>query len=619
MRSSAFSGTPGYVKDSQHSETAPLRRLLPYLWTRSSVEMRGRILVALAMLLGAKIANIYIPIVYKYSVDALTPGGEPLLVAPVALIVAYGLVRVLQLAFTELRDIVFVRVAQHAIHDVGLQTFRHLHRLAMRFHLDRQTGGLSRAIERGTTGIDDLLYYVLFQIFPTILELLMVCAVVWGLYDFTYALVILVTIVTYVAFTLAVTQWRIQYRRHMVDAETEANSKAVDSLLNYETVKYFGNEEHEARRFDVALTRYEKAAVISATTLAFLNFGQGLIISVGLIGVMWMAAAGVVQGTMTVGDFVLVNLYLIQLYQPLNFLGMVYRNMRQSLIDMAAMFALLDVHAEIEDRPGAPALRADAGEVVFDAVRFGYDQRRPILHDLSFKVPAGKTVAIVGSSGAGKSTISRLLFRFYDVDEGSIRIDGQDIREVTQASLRAAIGIVPQDTVLFNDTIYYNIAYGRPAASQAEVEEAAKLARIHDFVLNLPDGYETRVGERGLKLSGGERQRVSIARTILKGPRVLLFDEATSHLDTRTEKEIQESLRAISANRTTLIIAHRLSTVVEADEILVVQEGKVVERGNHDDLLARRGLYSAMWLRQLEAPAPVIPLFPAAAQGSSTA
>ncbi len=619
MRSSAFSGTPGYVKGSQHSETAPLRRLLPYLWARSSLEMRGRILVALAMLLGAKIANIYIPIVYKYSVDALTPGGEPLLVAPGALIVAYGLVRVLQLAFTELRDIVFVRVAQHAIHDVGLQTFRHLHRLAMRFHLDRQTGGLSRAIERGTTGIDDLLYYVLFQIFPTILELLMVCAVVWGLYDFTYALVILVTIIAYVAFTLAVTQWRIQYRRHMVDAETEANSKAVDSLLNYETVKYFGNEEHEARRFDVALTRYEKAAVISATTLAFLNFGQGLIISVGLIAVMWMAAAGVVQGTMTVGDFVLVNLYLIQLYQPLNFLGMVYRNMRQSLIDMAAMFALLDVHAEIEDRPGAPALRADAGEVVFDAVRFGYDQRRPILHDLSFKVPAGKTVAIVGSSGAGKSTISRLLFRFYDVDEGSIRIDGQDIREVTQASLRAAIGIVPQDTVLFNDTIYYNIAYGRPAASQAEVEEAAKLARIHDFVLNLPDGYETRVGERGLKLSGGERQRVSIARTILKGPRVLLFDEATSHLDTRTEKEIQESLRAISANRTTLIIAHRLSTVVEADEILVVQEGKVVERGHHDDLLARRGLYSAMWLRQLEAPAPVIPLFPAAAQGSSTA
>ncbi|MSO88946.1 MAG: ABC transporter ATP-binding protein/permease [Rhodospirillaceae bacterium] len=619
MRSSAFSGTPGYVKGSQHSETAPLRRLMPYLWTRSSLEMRGRILVALAMLLGAKIANIYIPIVYKYSVDALTPGAEPLVVAPVAVIVAYGLVRVLQLTFTELRDIVFVRVAQHAIHDVGLQTFRHLHRLAMRFHLDRQTGGLSRAIERGTTGIDDLLYYVLFQIFPTILELLMVCAVVWGLYDFTYALVILGTIVTYVAFTLAVTQWRIQYRRHMVDAETEANSKAVDSLLNYETVKYFGNEEHEARRFDVALARYEKAAVISATTLAFLNFGQGFIISVGLIAVMWMAAAGVVQGSMTVGDFVLVNLYLIQLYQPLNFLGMVYRNMRQSLIDMAAMFALLDVHAEIEDRPGAPALRADAGEVVFDAVRFGYDPRRPILHDLSFKVPAGKTVAIVGSSGAGKSTISRLLFRFYDVDEGSIRIDGQDIREVTQASLRAAIGIVPQDTVLFNDTIYYNIAYGRPAASQAEVEEAAKLARIHDFVLNLPDGYETRVGERGLKLSGGERQRVSIARTILKGPRVLLFDEATSHLDTRTEKEIQESLRAISANRTTLIIAHRLSTVVEADEILVVQEGKVVERGNHDDLLARRGLYSAMWLRQLEAPAPVIPLFPAAAQGSSTA
>ncbi len=523
----------------------------------------------------------------------------------------------LAVAFGELRDYVFAKVAQRAIRAVALQMFRHLHRLALRFHLDRQTGGLSRAIERGTKGIEFLLSFMLFNVLPTLLEILMVCAVLWWLYDIWFSLVSLVTIGTYIAFTLLFTEWRIKFRRRMNDADSAANTKAIDSLLNYETVKYFGNEEHEARRLDGALRDYEAAAVKSKTSLSMLNICQGGIIALGLTGVMVMAADGVVAGTMTLGDFVLVNTYLVQLYLPLNFLGFVYREIKQSLVDMEAMFNLLDVHTEIRDRPGAPPLKVAHGEVVFDRVGFAYDRRRPVLQDVSFGVPAGGTVAIVGPSGAGKSTISRILFRFYDVDRGAVRIDGQDIRQVTQASLRAAIGIVPQDTVLFNDTVYYNIAYGRPNAMPSEIEGAARLARVHDFVQGLPDGYNTMVGERGLKLSGGEKQRVAIARTMLKGPRILLFDEATSALDTHTEKEIQSSLREVSVGRTTLIIAHRLSTVVDADEILVLEDGRIVERGRHPDLLARGGRYAQMWAKQQQAaaetPAPAPPGTPAPA------
>jgi ATP-binding cassette subfamily B protein len=486
------------------------------------------------------------------------------------------------------------------MHQVALETFQHLHRLSLRFHLDRQTGGLNRAIERGTSGIENMLHFLLFQIVPTILEILMVCAILWWLYDWRFAAVTLVTIGLYVAYTFAITAWRLRYRRKMLEAEGEASTKAVDSLLNYETVKYFGNEAHEARRFDKSLDTYERAAILSKTSLSLLNVGQGFTIALGLTGVMLLAASEVAAGRMTVGGFVLVNAYLIQLYLPLNFLGMVYREVRQALIDMSSMFRLLHAQAEIVDKPNAPALLVEGAHLRFENVDFGYDPRRPILRGVDFEVEPGKTVAIVGASGAGKSTISRLLFRFYDVDGGRILIDGQDIREVSQASLRAAIGIVPQDTVLFNDTIGYNVAYGRPEATREEAIEAAKLARIHDFVASLPDGYESRVGERGLKLSGGERQRVSIARTILKRPKLLLFDEATSALDTRTEKEIQESLRQISAGTTTLTIAHRLSTVVDADQILVLDKGVVAERGRHAELLARDGLYAQMWRRQSE-------------------
>jgi ATP-binding cassette subfamily B protein len=577
-----------------------IRRLLPYLWPAGSASMQLRVVVAVILVIAAKLTTVYVPILYKQAVDALSVPHGALVVVPVGLVLAYGGARMLQSAFGELREMVFTRVAQHAMHAVALETFKHLHRLSLRFHLDRQTGGLSRAIERGTAGIDNLLHYMMFQIIPTLFEMALVCGILWKLYDGSFAAVTLGTIVAYVAWTLGITGWRLKFRTQMLEAEGEANTKAIDSLLNYETVKYFGNEAHEARRFDLSLARYEKAAVISGNTLSMLNWGQGTIIAAGLAAVMVMAAYGVAGGRMTVGDFVLVNAYLIQLYMPLNFLGMVYRNLRQSLLDMRAMFRLLEVNAEVEDAPDARPLAVAGGRLEFDNVNFGYDVRRPILRAISFAVPAGHTVAIVGPSGAGKSTIARLLFRFYDVNSGAIRIDGQDIQKVTQASLRAAIGIVPQDTVLFNDTIYYNIAYGRPEASPAEVEGAARLARIHDFIMRLPDGYQTRVGERGLKLSGGERQRVAIARTILKRPRLLLFDEATSALDTQTEKEIQDSLRQISHDVTTLIIAHRLSTVVDADEILVLDHGRIVERGHHLDLLGQAGVYAAMWQRQLE-------------------
>jgi ATP-binding cassette, subfamily B, heavy metal transporter len=582
-------------------EGGTIRMLLPYLWPPGATDIRVRVVLALVCLVIAKIANVYIPIFYKHAVDALGGGAGLAVALPVGAILAYGLARVLSLGFAELRDAIFAKVAQRSIRSVALSVFRHLHALSLRFHLERQTGGLSRSIERGTRAIQTLLSFMLFNILPTLLEIALVTVILWGLFDGWFALVTFVTVVTYIAYTLAVTEWRLKFRREMNETDNKANTKAIDSLLNYETVKYFGNEEHEARRYDSALQSYERAAVLSHTSLSLLNIGQAAIISIGLTIVMFMAGRGIVAGTMTIGDFVLVNTYLLQLYQPLNFFGYVYREVKQSLADMEKMFDLLNVEREIADEPDSRPLVVTGAAVEFEDVTFGYDSRRPILKGVSFSVPAGRTVAIVGPSGAGKSTISRLLFRFYDVNGGAIRIDGQDIRAVTQQSLRAAIGIVPQDTVLFNDTIRYNVAYGRPGTGPAEVEQAARLAHIHNFVLNLPDGYDTMVGERGLKLSGGEKQRVAIARTILKQPAILLFDEATSALDTHTEREIQANLREVSRGRTTLVIAHRLSTVIDADEIIVLDQGRIVERGRHGDLLSRGGAYAAMWMRQQEA------------------
>jgi len=585
-------------------ELKAVGKLFPYLWPRQW-ELRARVLVAIAFLIVAKSLTVYVPMFYKHAVDALSPGktAAALLAVPVMFIIGYGVARVGAQAFAELRDAVFAKVGQRAVRSVALATFRHLHQLSLRFHLERQTGGLSRSVERGIRGTEFLLDYFLFSFVPTMFEIALVCGILWGLYEWSLAVVTFGTIVAYVIFTFLVTDWRLQFRREMNERDSEANTKAIDSLLNFETVKYFANEEHEARRFDTALQAYEIAAVRSQHTLSFLNIGQGAIIACGLVGVMLLAGQGVVAGRMTVGDFVLVNSYLVQLYMPLNVLGMVYRNIKQSLTDLESMFRLLKVAPEVQDKTGAPALHVPRGEIVFDHVSFAYDPRRPILKDVSFRVAPGGSLAIVGPSGAGKSTISRLLFRFYDVNEGAIRIDGQDLRDVTQDSIRRAIGVVPQDTVLFNDSIFYNIAYGRPGAAPDEVEEAARHARIDDFIASLPDGYHSPVGERGLKLSGGEKQRVAIARVILKEPRILLFDEATSALDTKTEREIQASLDEVSENRTTLIIAHRLSTVIHADEILVLDEGRIVERGNHAQLIAHRGVYAAMWQRQQEADA----------------
>lgn len=584
---------------SGRSHLGTLRTLLPYLWP-ANFELRARVVIAIILLIGAKLTNVYVPILYKQAVDIFGESGAIAIVVPIGLLVSYGLLRVLTIAFGEMRDAIFAKVAERAIRTISLNVFSHLHRLSLRFHLDRRTGGLSRAIERGVKGIEFLLTFMLFNILPTLVEVVLVCAILWALYGISYAAVTFVTIATYIAFTLGITEWRIKFRRQMNQKDSEAHTKAIDSLLNYETVKYFGNEQHEAVRFDDSRRHYETAAVKSKTSLAFLNIGQGAIISTGLTGIMIMAGYEVAAGTMTIGDFVLVNTYLIQLYIPLNFLGFVYREIKQSLTDMEAMFELMDEFEEVRDDPDAKELDVTEGRISFKGVRFAYDERRVVLDDVSFEVPPGETVAIVGASGAGKSTISRILFRFYDLSEGSVQIDGQDIRKVTQKSLRASIGIVPQDTVMFNDSVYYNIAYGRPGASRDEVEEAARLAHIHDFITAMPDGYKTMVGERGLKLSGGEKQRVAIARTILKDPKILLFDEATSALDSKTEKEIQANLREVSRDRSTLVIAHRLSTIVDSDQILVLEGGRIVERGRHQDLLVADGKYAEMWHRQQE-------------------
>ena len=582
-----------------------LARIAPHLWPVGEPMLRLRVVGALLLLAAAKAANVLVPIAYARAVDALAPqsGAGAVVAVPIALLVGYGLLRVMSSALGELRNAVFSKVQARAGRRVALDVFRHLHALSMRFHMDRATGGLSRVIERGVRGIATSLNFLLFNIIPTIVEILFVAVILWWIFAASFALTMLGTIIAYVAFTLIFTNWRLRFRRQMNQTDEEANTKAVDSLLNYETVKYFGNEAHESRRYDESMTRYESAYVKSETTLNMLNAGQATIMAVGLTITMLLAGRGIADGSMSIGDLVMVSTYLIQLYQPLNILGFAYREIKQGLTDMEQMFALLDVPAEVRDAPDAVPLALTQGEIRFEDVRFGYRPDRGILKGVSFTVPPGRMLAIVGPTGAGKSTISRLLFRFYDVTGGRVLVDGQNVRGMTQQSLRAAIGVVPQDTVLFNDTIRYNIAYGRPGATDAEIENAARLAQVHDFVTRLPDGYATRVGERGLKLSGGEKQRVAIARTILKDPRLLILDEATSALDTRTEQDIQAALRDVARNRTTLVIAHRLSTVVEADEIIVLQEGTIAERGTHGGLIAAGGLYADMWRRQSEAMA----------------
>jgi ATP-binding cassette subfamily B protein len=581
------------------SASAPRRRewrvlpmLLPYLW-----EYRWRVLIALACLIAAKLANVGVPLILKEVVDSLEPGRAAVAV-PFALLIAYGLLRLSNTLFAELRDAVFVRVTQHAIRQLALTVFRHLHSLSLRFHLERQTGGMSRDIERGTNGVSTLLTYLLFSIVPVILEFGLVAAVLFSKFDWRFVAVTFAAVAVYLTYTFFVSEWRIGIRRRANELDSRANTRAIDSLLNYETVKYFNNEEYEARRYDENLKSYEHAAVKSEASLGLLNTGQSLIIAVAVTVLMVLAAEGVAGGALTMGDLVLVNALLIQLYIPLNFMGMVYREIKQALIDMDRMFRLLEENREVEDRPGAVPLPQGGVTLRFDRVNFSYDGKRQILRELSFEVPAGGKVAVVGASGAGKSTLARLLYRFYDVNGGAVRVNGVDIRDATQSSLRAAIGIVPQDTVLFNDTIYYNIQYGRPDAPREEVIAAAQAAHIHDFIQSLPEGYEARVGERGLKLSGGEKQRVAIARAILKNPRILIFDEATSALDSKSEKAIQAELNRVARGHTTLVIAHRLSTVMDADQILVMEHGRIVERGSHRELLERGGLYTQMWLLQ---------------------
>jgi ABC-type transport system involved in Fe-S cluster assembly fused permease/ATPase subunit len=575
-------------------EMGVIRRLLPYLW-----EFRARVLLALVLLVSAKLANIAVPMVMKRIVDGLS---QPAAIAaiPVALLIAYGVLRLSSTLFNELRDVVFVKVAQRAMRRVALEVFHHLHALSLRFHLERQTGGLTRDIERGTRGISTLLSFMVFSVLPTLLEMSLVTGFLIWQFDVWFGVITVAAIVVYVALTFVISEWRTHHRRQMNEMDSKANTRAVDSLLNYETVKYFGNEQYEGRRYDENLQRYERAVVKSETSLGLLNSVQAAVIAVAVSLLMWRAAEGIVAGKLTLGDLVMVNALLIQLYIPLNFLGVMYREIKQAMVDMEKMFRLLGENREIEDRAGAPPLAVAGGAIRFENVDFSYEPARAILHDVSFEVPAGRKVAVVGSSGSGKSTLARLLFRFYDVNAGRITIDGQDIREVQQASVRAAIGVVPQDTVLFNDTIYYNIAYGRPEATREEVEHAARVAHIAEFIERLPLKWETTVGERGLKLSGGEKQRVSIARTLLKEPPILIFDEATSALDSRTEKAIQAELSEIARNHTTLVIAHRLSTIVDADEILVLDAGRIVERGSFRALLAADGRFAEMWRLQQE-------------------
>ena len=586
--------------DPARSDWATLRRLFPYLW-----QYKWRVIAALAFMVGAKVANVGVPLLLKQLVDTMNPKGginaTALLVVPAALLVAYGLLRLSTTLFAELRDLVFAKATEGASRSISLQVFRHLHGLSLRFHLERQTGGMTRDIERGTRAVHSLISYSLYSIIPTLIEVTLVLTLLAVKFDVWFAWITLIALAFYITFTIIVTEWRTQFRKKMNEMDSTAHSRAIDSLLNYETVKYFNNEDFEAKRYDENLERYRRAAIKSQTTLSLLNAGQQLIIAAGLVAMLWRATQGVVDGRMTLGDLVMVNAFMIQLYIPLGFLGVLYREIKQSLTDLEKMFTLMEREREIADLPGAQPLVVQGADLHFDHVNFAYDLARPILQDISFTIPAGKTVAVVGPSGSGKSTLARLLFRFYDVQQGRILIDGQDIKQVTQSSVRQAIGIVPQDTVLFNDTVAYNIAYGQPGASQAQVEEAARAAHIHGFISATPKGYDTMVGERGLKLSGGEKQRVAIARTLLKNPPILIFDEATSALDSANERAIQAELQSVAQNKTTLVIAHRLSTVVDAHEILVMDAGRIIERGSHAELLAAEGRYAAMWALQQSA------------------
>lgn len=591
---------PPDSKGVPRNDWATLRTLFPYLWV-----YKWRVLAALAALVGAKMANVGVPLVLKQLIDQLAidpKDPHALLVLPLGALVAYGLLRLSTTLFTELREFLFARVTQRAVRTIALKVFRHLHALSLRFHLNRQTGGMTRDIERGTRGVNSLISYSLFNVLPTLVEITLVLGYLVLNYDIWFTVITGVALVSYIAFTVIVTEWRTHFRRTMNELDSKANTKAIDSLLNYETVKYFGNEEYEAKRYDQGLQSFENAAVRSQTSLSFLNTGQSLIIATAVTLILWRATEGVIAGTMTLGDLVLVNSFMIQLYIPLNFLGVIYREIKQSLADMERLFSLLDQNREVADSPGAQPLVTQGARVEFSHVEFSYEAKRQILFDVDFTIPAGTTTAVVGHSGSGKSTLSRLLFRFYDVNGGAIRIDGQDLRNITQQSLRASIGIVPQDTVLFNDSIEYNIAYGRPGASHEDIVAAARAASIHDFIESLPDGYKTTVGERGLKLSGGEKQRVAIARTLLKNPAILIFDEATSALDSKSEQAIQAQLKEIAKDRTTLVIAHRLSTIADAQQIIVLDHGRIVERGTHGSLLAARGLYAQMWERQLARP-----------------